>query len=186
MATPETVEIASLLAPISAEHPAGESLLYDAVYDQLKDAARGGGRSQLDADEAAAPDWKGLLQLASSTLATRSKDLQIAAWLTEALTRTHGFPGLRDGLRTLRGLLETFWDTLHPQIEDGDLEFRAGRLSYLNESSAGAARESLAAAIETLPLPHPAGGGADRHARLRERREGREGGPPGPGKKRAA
>jgi len=171
MATPETVEIASLLAPISAEHPAGESLLYDAVYDQLKDAARGGGRSQLDADEAAAPDWKGLLQLASSTLATRSKDLQIAAWLTEALTQTHGFPGLRDGLRTLRGLLDTFWDTLHPQIEDGDLEFRAGRLSYLNDSSAGAARESLAAAIATIPLTDPAGGAAYGYADWRESRE---------------
>ena len=171
MATPETVEIASLLAPISAEQPAGESLLYDAVYDQLKDAARGGGRSQLEADEAAAPDWRGLLQLASSALATRSKDLQIGAWLTEALTRMHGFPGLRDGLRTLRGLLDTFWDTLHPQIEDGDLEFRAGRLSYLNESSAGAARESLAAAIETIPLTDPAGGAAYGFADWRESRE---------------
>jgi len=171
MATPETVEIASLLAPISAEHPAGESLLYDAVYDQLKDAARGGGRSQLDADEVAPPDWKGLLQLASTTLATRSKDLQIAAWLTEALTQTHGFPGLRDGLRTLRGLLDTFWDTLHPQIEDGDLEFRAGRLSYLNDSSAGAARESLAASIATIPLTDPAGGAAYGYADWRESRE---------------
>lgn len=171
MATPETVDIASLLAPISAEQPAGESLLYDAVYDQLKDAARGGGRSQLDADDAAAPDWRGLLQLASSTLATRSKDLQIGAWLAEGLTRTYGFAGLRDGLRTLRGLLETFWDTVHPQIEDGDLEFRAGRLSYLNESSAGAARESLAAAIEAIPLTDAAGGAAYGYADWRESRE---------------
>jgi len=152
MATPETVEIATLLAPISAELPAGPWLRDDPVYDELKNAARGGGRSQFEAAEAEPPDWRGLMRLASTTLATRSKDLQIAAWLTEALTRMNGFPGLRDGFRVLRELQQTFWDTLHPQIEDGDTEFRAGLLSYLNESSAVSARESLGTAIEAIPL----------------------------------
>ncbi len=158
MATSETVEIAPLLAPISAEQPSGESLLYDALFDQLKEAVRSGGRSQLEAQSPAPPDWRTVLGLSAEALATRTKDLQIAAWLTEALTRLHGFAGLRDGLRVLRELHEGFWDTLHPQIEDGDLEFRAGRLSYLNDSSEGAARESLPAAIEAIPLTDPAGG----------------------------
>jgi type VI secretion system protein ImpA len=171
MATPETVEIAPLLAPISAELPSGESLLYDAVYDQLKEAVRGGGRSQLDDQEAAPPDWQTVVDLASAALGGKSKDLQIAAWLAEGLTRTRGFAGLRDGLRVLRGLHESFWDTLHPQIEDGDLEFRAARLSYLNESSAGAARESLAAAIEAIPLTVAAPDQAYGYVDFRESRE---------------
>src|SRR5262245_41962949 len=171
MATPETVEIAPLLAPISADQPSGESLLYDPAYDELKEALQVGGRSQLE-DQAAAPaDWGAVLQLASRVLATRTKDLQIAAWLTEALTHTHGFPGLRDGLRVLREIQETFWDTLHPQIEDGDLEFRAGRLSYLNESSAAAARESLAAAIEAIPLTDARAGATYGFVDYRDSRE---------------
>jgi type VI secretion system protein ImpA len=171
MPTPDTVDVASLLAPISADQPSGESLLYDGVVDQLKEALRGGGRSQLEDQEAAPPDWRTVLQVASSALATRSKDLQIAAWLTEALTRLHGFAGLRDGLRVLRGMQDTFWDTLHPQIEDGDLEFRAGRLSYLNESTEGSARESLPAAIEAIPLTDAAAGEAYGYADWRESRE---------------
>jgi type VI secretion system protein ImpA len=171
MATPETVEIAPLLAPVSAEQPAGESLLYDPAYDELKVAVRGGVRSQLEDSDAAPPDWRTVLSLASGVLARRSKDLQVAAWLTEALTRTYGFPGLRDGLRVLRGLQEAFWDTMHPQIEDGDLEFRAGRLSYLNESSAGAARESLAAAIEAIPITNGAAGEAYGYVDYRDSRD---------------
>jgi type VI secretion system protein ImpA len=171
MATPETVEIAPLLAPISAEQPSGESLLYDPAYDQLKDAVRGGGRSQLEDHEAVPPDWRTVLSLASATLSGKTKDLQIAAWLTEALTRVYGFPGLRDGLRVLRGIQESFWDTLHPQIEDGDLEFRAGRLSYLNDSSAAAARESLAAGIEAIPLTDGSTGEAYGYVDFRDSRE---------------
>jgi type VI secretion system protein ImpA len=171
MATRETVEIAPLLAPISAEQPAGESLLYDPIYDQLKEAVRGGGRSQLDHQEATPPDWRTVVGLATTALASKTKDLQIAAWLTEGLTRTYGFPGLRDGLRILRGIQESFWDTLHPQIEDGDLEFRAGRLSYLNDSSAAAARESLAASIEAIPLTDGEAGEAYGYVDFRDSRE---------------
>ncbi len=171
MARPETLEIEPLLAPISEEQPAGESLLYDPAYDELKEAVRGGVRSQLEDGAVAPPDWRTVLALASAALRTRSKDLQIAAWLTEALTRTAGFAGLRDGLRVIRGLQEAFWDTLHPQIEDGDLEFRAGRLSYLNDSSAGAARESLAAAIEAIPLTDGAAGEAYGYVDFRDSRE---------------
>lgn len=171
MARPETVEIAPLLAPISDEQPSGESLLYDPVYDQLKEAVRGGARSQLEDQDAAPPDWRTVLSLASNLLGRKTKDLQIAAWLTEALTRTYGFAGLRDGLRVLRGIQESFWDTVHPQIEDGDLEFRAGRLSYLNDSSAGAARESLAAGIEAIPLTDGAAGEAYGYVDFRDSRE---------------
>jgi type VI secretion system protein ImpA len=151
MATPETVEIAPLLEPISAEQPSGESLIYDKVYDQLKEAARGGSRNQLEEQEKA-PDWGEVLQLATTALATRSKDLTIAAWLTEALTSLRGFAGLRDGLRVIRGLQENFWNDLHPQLDEGDMEARAGRLSYLNDSAEGSTRASLGTAIAAIPL----------------------------------
>ena len=36
-------------------------------------------------------------------------------------------------MRLLRELQEKFWDGLYPEIEDGDLEFRAGPLNWLNE-----------------------------------------------------
>jgi type VI secretion system protein ImpA len=157
MATSETIEIDRLLAPIPGDNPGGESLLYSDVYDKIQEARRGSGRSQLETD-LKPPDWRAVIRLGSDALAGRSKDLQIAVWLVDALTRMDGFAGLRDGLRVLRGLHERFWDTMHPVVEDGDLGFRANRLAWLNE--AGEGRESLAAAVGTVPITDGASGAA--------------------------
>ncbi len=76
-------------------------------------------------------DYKLVMKLAGDTLATRTKDLQLGAWLTEALLFQEGFAGLRQGLDLLRGLIETFWDTLYPESEDGDLELRAAPVEWV-------------------------------------------------------
>src|SRR5207253_189748 len=90
-----------------------------------------------------------VVRVATDALTKRSKDIQIAAWLTEAVTRTKGFPGLRDGLRVLRGLQETFWDGLHPAAEDGDLGFRAAVFHWFNEK--------FPEAVLQVPMTDPAG-----------------------------
>ena len=66
-------------------------------------------------------DWPAVTEIATEVLATKSKDLQVAGWLAEALLKRYGFPGLRDGLQLMRELQERFWDELYPEIE-GDLE----------------------------------------------------------------
>src|SRR5947209_13804735 len=83
-----------------------------------------------------------LLEKTSSALRDKSKDLQLAIWLTEASTRLHGFAGLRDSLRVIREMLVQFWDTgLFPTVEDGDLEIRSGPLEWLNDKLADLIRE---------------------------------------------
>ena len=44
-------------------------------------------------------DWDAVITLGLKALKERSKDLQIAAWVTEAMIRRRGLTGLRDGLR---------------------------------------------------------------------------------------
>jgi type VI secretion system protein ImpA len=149
MATPETVELGALLAPIAGDSPSGEPLLYAGTYDQIKEARQSGDRSQLGTQGRPA-DWRGVVRVASEALSTRTKDLQIGVWLTEALTNVHGFAGLRDGLRVLRGLHEGFWESVHPAVEDGDLGFRAGTLNWLNEK--------LPASVLAVAVTDPAGG----------------------------
>jgi type VI secretion system protein ImpA len=125
-----------LLNPIPGDNPSGADVRYDTkllLYDKIKEARR--------ADDALAQgDWKHerkvadypqVIKLAQDALATRTKDLQLAAWLTEALLQTGGFAGLRDGLALCDGLIQTFWETLYPPIEDGDLDLRAGPLEWL-------------------------------------------------------
>jgi type VI secretion system protein ImpA len=122
-----------LLDPIPGDNPSGVDLRYDPIYDKIKEARR-------EDDEAPQGDWQytrktadwpQVIKLAGEALAAKSKDLQLAAWLTEAMMKREGFSGLRGGLELLCGLLEKFWDTLYPEIEDGDLEIRAAPLSWI-------------------------------------------------------
>lgn len=135
MSSPPTLDVEALLLPIAGERPAGESLRYVGTYDAIQEARRS--EDELEQGEwkrsTKTADWQAVVQLASEALGTRSKDLQIAVWLLEALVKRHGFPGLRDGLQLLWALQERFWDDLYPEVEDGDLEFRAAPLEWLNE-----------------------------------------------------
>ena len=122
-----------LLKPIPGDAPAGADLRYDPLYDRIKEARREDddapqGDWQIARKTA---DWAQVLKLASEAIASRSKDLQLAAWLTEAALRKEGIGGLRDGLALLRSLVEQFWDGLYPEIDDGDLEMRAAPLDWV-------------------------------------------------------
>src|SRR5690606_29978023 len=78
-------------------------------------------------------DHAEVIRLCKEGLSGRSKDLQIAAWLTEALLKKEGFAGLSAGLDLIRGLLEGFWEHLHPELEDDDAEMRAAPLVWVGE-----------------------------------------------------
>src|SRR5258707_3186110 len=122
-----------LLHPIPGDNPSGASLRYDPLYDKIKEARRRDDNApQGDWQrERKAADYKQVVKLAGDALGTRTKDLQLAAWLTEALLHQEGFSGLRQGLDLLRGLIENFWDTLYPEIEDGDVELRAAPVAWV-------------------------------------------------------
>ncbi|MGA9977056.1 MAG: type VI secretion system protein TssA [Candidatus Sulfotelmatobacter sp.] len=128
-----------LLTPIAGDNPSGVYLRHDAklgLYDKIKEARR-------QDDELAQGDWQHerkladyplVAKLAQEALATKTKDLQLAAWLTEAQLHIEGFAGLRQGLTLCTGLITTFWDTLYPPVEDDDLELRAGPLEFIGTS----------------------------------------------------
>ncbi|MGC9969397.1 MAG: type VI secretion system protein TssA [Bryobacteraceae bacterium] len=122
-----------LLNPIPGPNPSGENLRYAPVYDQIKEARRE--EEEINQGEWATEfkkaDWVLVVKLCSDALANKSKDLQLASWLTEALVRREGFVGLRDGLGLIGGLLENYWETLYPELEDGDSELRATPLEWV-------------------------------------------------------
>lgn len=139
----ETVSVETLLAPLAGETPAGENVQYSGLHDEVREARRN--EEILEQGEwkreTKVADWDKVETLTSDALATKTKDLQIAAWLAEALTKNHGFAGARDGLKIARGLLENFWDTLYPEIDEGDLEGRANNLAWLDKQVALALKE---------------------------------------------
>jgi type VI secretion system protein ImpA len=99
---PEGFDLEALLAPIPGDAPQGvdvrEDFSPDAPYNRLRDARseardaeRGQDKGEADARDAG-PLWRTVRELALQTLAETTKDLEVAAWLTEAMVRAHGSP----------------------------------------------------------------------------------------------
>lgn len=143
---PPIIELEEYLQPISEENPSGESLRYTGFYDEILEAryedenlALGNlGQWKYDLKSA---DYRKVIELASGALKTQTKDLQIAVWFSEALAKIHGFVGLRDSLKLVSGFQENFWDTLYPEIDDGDMEARANALAFLDKQMADIIKE---------------------------------------------
>jgi type VI secretion system protein ImpA len=129
-----TIDLDAFQAPIPGDSPAGADLRYDSVYEDIKEARRA--EDPLASGGSGEPkraDWNKVVDLCAAALTEKTKDLQIAAWLTEALINVQGFDGFVAGLTVLRGLIENYWETVYPAIEDGDLEYRIGPLEFMNE-----------------------------------------------------
>lgn len=139
----EVINTEALLAPIADENPAGESLQYAGLYDEIREARRADEQFTQGEwrRENKLADWRAVVELATHALETRTKDLQVAVWLAEALVKQEGFAGLRDSLRLVRNLQERFWHELYPEIEDGDLEARANSLAWMDRQLALAIKE---------------------------------------------
>ena len=125
-----------LLQPISAEKPGGDDIRYEPIFNEIKQA-----RTEEDdlpsgdwARERKTADWPRVIKLCTEALSTRSKDLQLAAWLTEAMLKREGLKGLSASLDFVGDLLEGFWDHLYPELEEeDDLEFRAAPLDWVGQ-----------------------------------------------------
>ena len=145
----KTIAVEQLLAAISEACPSGEDLRYTPLYEDLKEARRSEDALALGdwKRSVKSSDWDRVIALSVTSLSERTKDLQIAAWLSEALTAAEGFQGLSIGLELLTGLLVRFWDGVHPVIEDGDLEGRVAIFEFLNEK--------LSLYLKQAPLTDP-------------------------------
>ena len=127
-----TIDVNSLLNEVSPDAPSGEDLEYDPAFGELERAAQGKAEQALGDSVVAAepPNWREVRKLATELLG-RSKDLRVGVYLTRALASIEGFPGLADGLSLLRGLLERYWDSVHPQLDPDDANDPTMRINTL-------------------------------------------------------
>jgi len=115
------IDTGKLLAPISADAPAGPNLEYDPAFLALERSAAGKIEQVMGKATSAAepPDWNVVFSQAVA-LFDRTKDLRVATYLTRALLHKNGLPGFAEGLSLVRRLLETQWATVHPQLDPDD------------------------------------------------------------------
>jgi len=123
---------------VSDEAPSGENLEYEPEFGELERTAKGSAEHVMGDEvvEAEEPDWKSVLSQ-SQELLTRTKDLRIGVLLTRAALNVHGPAGLADGTAVLKGMLEQYWDSVHPQLDeedDNDPTFRVNSVLPLSDS----------------------------------------------------
>lgn len=128
------IELDEFLHEVSQEPPCGPDLTYDADFIALENAARGKNEQQFGDTviPAEPPDWREVEKRASALLG-RSKDIRVAVALCRAWVNVKGLPGLAAGVGLVCGLLERYWETVHPIAEDGDYFMRMNAVSSLNE-----------------------------------------------------
>jgi type VI secretion system protein ImpA len=135
------IDVASLLQPISADQPTGIELRRAQLNDHPLDKIK---KERFQEDPLTLPagteprkiNWQAVADGCKTLLARHSKDLEGAAYLTEALIRLDGLGGLDQGLEVVHGLVANFWPGLHPGApspEDPDLmpELRTKWLTWV-------------------------------------------------------
>jgi len=146
----------ALLSPIDDAAPAGLNLEYDPAFTELELLAtptpeRAMGDSLKAAQE---PDWDKVASAAGALLA-RTKDLRVAVHLCSARTRREGLSGWAAGLGLVRGLLERYWDHVHPQLDaddNNDPTARANALMPLGDPQSALGMFRLAPFVQSPRL----------------------------------
>lgn len=148
-----SVDIDTFLSEITDSPPAGYDLRYreqDETYDQIKNARRTAEPSvavSATIPGATETDWDTVRIICEFTLRTRSKDLQIAAWLLEAWLHLYRLPGVVNGLALILRLSETFWDDIYPLRDDAGDGLRLSPFRWINEK--------LSLSLKQLPSTQP-------------------------------
>lgn len=126
-------------APIPGPSPAGVSARYEPEFEKLSAEI-----AKLESVEGRASiRWDDVVNLATTLLSSKSKDLLVAGYLTLGLAQKRGFKGLEIGLQTCRDMIATFWDGLFP--EKNRMRARASALQWMSER--------VEAAVGAMPSP---------------------------------
>lgn len=139
------LDIKQLIKPINNKNPCGENLRtkqqYISLYYEIKDTrtyARQIERQIMQGEKLTSPakEWNTVYKIAIKILTSISKDLEICAWLIEALIREFQFTGLKQGFHLLYCLIEHYWDNLYPLDDEDGIINKISPLISLNGENA--------------------------------------------------
>ncbi|NOH80002.1 type VI secretion protein [Vibrio sp. RE86] len=130
------VDIESLLAPISEEAPTGSYLKLDrSIYRTLRNSyntAQSSFRQLIETPDASSDEalleandanWSQLRQTTYDALTQSTKDLELLGWfIASQLFTAQPYQALADSTKVLSGLVDTFWQELHPTLPDNKIK----------------------------------------------------------------
>jgi type VI secretion system protein ImpA len=128
------IAVEEFLQPISEDNPSGTNVK-NPLYDVIKEARRADDENLGQgawASERKIANYGDVIKVSTDALKSKSKDLFLAAYLTDALLRKEGYAGLDMGLKLIQGLISKFWPTVYPQIDEEEgLGLRVAPLEWI-------------------------------------------------------
>jgi len=138
--------------PVSAAAPAGASVRYEPEFEQLQEEI-----AKLESVDAVPVNWGEVVETGSRLLSQQSKDLLVACYVCHGLYDRKGYAGLANGLTIISGMIDTYWDTLFPELKRqrarvAALEWLVDRLGrpVSERKPKPAERDAIAASRELL------------------------------------
>lgn len=141
------IDVEGLLEPLAGDSPAGVNLEYDPLFAEMERATET--RAEQQFGDTVVPgtgsDWK-TVRTKAVELFGRTKDLRVAVQLTRSLLDEEGIEGFSHGLAIVRGLVDRYWDSLHPGLDEDGALMRANALLVL------ANRDATIGALRAAPM----------------------------------
>jgi type VI secretion system ImpA family protein len=145
------MDVEELLAPVSEEEPVGPDLAYDAERGTIEQAFDSSVSIDTSGEAAGAAeiDWRPIIGMIEQQ-STRTKDVWLAVYLCRAGARSGQLALVETGALYLAGLLEAYWEKVHPQLEEYGFQGRKGPCESLTR------RGEFLVPLERTPLlEHP-------------------------------
>ncbi|WP_310534494.1 type VI secretion system protein TssA [Novosphingobium sp.] len=140
-------DLETLLAPISEDDPTGPDLDSDPDMVEIRTAFESGFSD--DADDASPVNWTAIANSAEAMLA-RSKDIWIAVYMMRAAAKADRIQTVLLGSQVLNGLIEQYWEKVHPDLEEWGVNARITPIASL-----GMLREFVNPLKKVTLLSHP-------------------------------
>ncbi len=144
------IDVERLLAALPGDTPCGADLEYDPAFTEMARLAAGKPAQEMGGQVIAGeePDWKSVRD-ACLSLWERTRDLRVAVYLARSLVSLGGLDGLADGLALVRGLVEQYWEPVHPRLDPDDDNDPTARVNVLADL---ASRELTLNRLRAVPL----------------------------------
>ncbi|WP_420006734.1 type VI secretion system protein TssA [Arenibacterium sp. LLYu02] len=115
------MDVSILLQSKGEDSPSGDDPEYDPDFTEMELAAQPGEESVIGDQVIAAtdPDYREVQTKALKVL-ERAHDLRATVFLSDAILHSEGISGFADATQLMRGMVEEFWDTCHPVLDEDD------------------------------------------------------------------
>ncbi|MCA8944763.1 MAG: type VI secretion system ImpA family N-terminal domain-containing protein [Planctomycetes bacterium] len=96
--------------PIPGDKRAGAAARYEPEFEELENEI-----SKLNNPAGGEIKWPDVASLARTILSQKSKDLLVASYYAYGQLQLLGLQGLLEGIQTINGMCQTFWEDLFPE-----------------------------------------------------------------------